>query len=238
MQLERVICEKRTYSKQFDTHDHPYGQLLFPLQGAMEIKMQEQDFQLTDKFFFYLPPGCEHTFRAMDSNEFLIVDLPAHLLVGEQSQPYGQYMKLDEQWRSIRYLLLDDLVKRGTSSSALTYLGRYISEKLQKQTERSIQHIHDHFAEKITIEELSELEHYHPTYYTNWFKKVTGMSPGAYIQKVRLMEAKRLLVQTSIPITTISSEVGFDYPSSFTRSFIRVEGVSPQMYRKTYKKDK
>jgi AraC-like DNA-binding protein len=204
----------------------------------MQIKVYEQEFQLENKFCFYLPPGCLHTFRAINTNEFLIVDLPDHLLINGGGQSYGKYMKLNEQWRSIRYLLLEELQNKGSSSASLTYLGRYISEKLNKKTEKSVQYIHDHYAEKITIEELSRLEHYHPSYYTNWFKKVTGLSPGAYIQWVRLEEAKRLLVQTTLSITEICKEVGFEYPSSFTRAFIRNIGISPQMYRNSFKKGK
>ncbi|KHF40007.1 AraC family transcriptional regulator [Halalkalibacter okhensis] len=238
VQLERVICEKRTYSKQFNTHDHTYGQLLFPLQGGMQIKVHEHVFQLEDEFCFYLPPRCLHTFRAVNTNEFLIVDLPNHLLIDKENPPFGQYMQLNDQWKAIRSLLLDELQNVTTSSTSLTYLGRYISEKLNKKTEKSIQYIHDHFAKRLTIEELSKLEHYHPSYYTNWFKKLTGISPKAYIQQVRLEEAKRLLVETTLQITDISKEVGFDYASSFTRSFNRNIGISPQMYRKTFKNDK
>ncbi|GAE28390.1 transcriptional regulator [Halalkalibacter wakoensis JCM 9140] len=236
MELSHVICEKRTYSKQYDTHDHAYGQLLFPLQGGMEIKLTERNIHLEEKYGFFLPPGCLHTFRATSRNEFLIVDLPKYVLTPEQQDE--MYFELTEQWTAIRFLLLEELQNTGASSTDLTYLGRYISKKLQKKVARSIQYIHEHFPSKLTIEQLSQMENYHPAYYSIWFKKQTGMSPATYIQHVRLDEAKRLLTETSSSITTISNEVGFDYPSSFTRAFIRYEGISPQMYRKTFQKDK
>lgn len=55
---------------------------------------------------------------------------------------------------------------------------------------------------------------------------MTGKSPKAYINELRVQEAKRLLRATSLSITMISQEIGFEHHSSFTRWFIRLEGVS------------
>lgn len=238
-ELSRLICEKRTYSRDFATHIHHYGQLLFPLEGSMQIETHRQALQLKSEHCLFIPPGCSHTFRAIGRNEFLILDLPKHYLSENEHHRAGVLMDIDERWKSVRYLLLEELQDSNVSSeTALTHLGHFIGHTLQQQSYRSIQYIHDHYARSITVEELARMEHYHPAYFPVWFRKVTGRSPSAYIHHIRLKEAKRMLKETDWPITVIGQEVGYAHPSSFTRMFARYEGMSPQTYRKIFQSGK
>jgi transcriptional regulator GlxA family with amidase domain len=51
------------------------------------------------------------------------------------------------------------------------------------------------------------------------FKKATGYSPIAYVQQVRIEEAKRRLERTGKPIDEISWIVGYEDPAFFRRLF-------------------
>jgi transcriptional regulator GlxA family with amidase domain len=64
------------------------------------------------------------------------------------------------------------------------------------------------------------------------FARATGYSPIAYVQHVRVEEAKRRLERTSEPVDRISWAVGYEDPASFRRLFKRITGVSPGMYRR------
>ncbi|WP_139125078.1 helix-turn-helix transcriptional regulator [Bacillus solimangrovi] len=227
---EKVVCEKRTYSHEFDSHQHVYGQLLFPLQGSLEIQTLRRDLQLNPDYCFYLPPECYHTFRSSERNSFLVLDMPKSYLPHHSK---GMYVNLDGQWSAIRYLLMEEAKEQKGSSVALNELARYVSQKLGQSTYPSIEYIHNHFNEAITIEQLAKLEHYHPVYYSSWFEQVTGKSPKQYISDIRLQEAKRLLRETTWSVTFISHECGFSSLPSFTRWFVRLEGISPSTYRKT-----
>lgn len=234
-ELRQIICEKRVYSRDLDTHDHSYGQLLFPLQGAMQIETNQQTLNLKEDHALFLPPHCSHTFRAIERNEFLILDIPKHYLSSQETVQDSLYIDMDRYWESIRFLLLEEVRDNvEPSNSTLSHLGKYIAERLQGQPYRSVQYIHENYREPISIEKLATIEHYHPAYYAAWFKKVTGKSPSTYIQNIRLEEAKRLLKETSWSISSIAQEVGFEYPSSFTRWFVQWQGVTPQSYRKTF----
>ncbi|MBM7585116.1 AraC-like DNA-binding protein [Bacillus pakistanensis] len=225
---KQVICEKRSYSREFDSHQHDFGQFLFPLHGSLDIQTMWQKIKLSSDYCFYLPPECNHVYRSTDRNEFLILDIPTHYL---PSGTESMYMKLDQQWSSIRFLLLEETRNQETSSP-LNDLTRYVAHKLRMSTSPSIDYIHKHFKESIKMEQLAEIEHYHPVYYSSWFKQKTGKSPKAYISELRLKEAKQLLRTTSWSISSISEELGFENSSSFTRWFVRFEGIPPQKYRK------
>ncbi|MGE6753604.1 AraC family transcriptional regulator [Rossellomorea sp. NPDC071047] len=222
----QVICDKRSYSKDIQSHQHDFGQFLFPLQGSLDIKTSMQEFNLTSDYCFYLPPASSHDFRSPDRNEFLTLDIPDHFLPGDTD---SMYVRLDESWASIRFLLLEE-AGRG-SSAALTDLTRYVTHKLKAAPFASIEYIHQHYKESLSLDTLAAIEHYHPAYYSSWFKRKTGKSPKIYITELRLQEAKHLLLTTTWSISAISEEIGFENSSSFTRWFVKWEGTTPQAYR-------
>ncbi|MEI3613121.1 helix-turn-helix transcriptional regulator [Pseudogracilibacillus sp. SO30301A] len=140
------------------------------------------------------------------------------------------YIQIDKQWASIRYLLLEE-ARSQEKSSSLIDLTRYVTNKLQISRPPSIEYIHNHYKEPIRLETLAKIEHYHPVYYSTWFKQKTGKSPKVYISELRLREAKYLLLSTAWSMTRISEEIGFENSSSFTRWFVNSEGIPPKQYR-------
>lgn len=64
------------------------------------------------------------------------------------------------------------------------------------------------------------------------FTAATGMSPIAYVQRLRIEEAKRRLERTPTPVDEISWKVGYEEPAFFRRLFKRVTGVTPIAYRR------
>jgi len=225
--FNQVICEKRSYSREFKSHQHEFGQFLFPLQGSLEIQTKWQDINLSPDYCFYLPPKLNHNYRSKDRNEFIILDIPTKYLPEDTS---SMYIMLDKQWASIRYLLLEE-AKSQENLSSLVDLTRYVTNKLQISRPPSIEYIHKHFKEPIRLETLAQIENYHPVYYSSWFKQKMGKGPKVYITELRLREAKHLLLSTGWSMTKISEELGFENSSSFTRWFVRCEEMPPQKYR-------
>jgi transcriptional regulator GlxA family with amidase domain len=64
------------------------------------------------------------------------------------------------------------------------------------------------------------------------FARATGYSPIAYVQHVRVEQAKLRLERTSEPVDEISYAVGYEDPASFRRLFKRIAGVTPGAYRR------
>lgn len=225
--VNHITCEKRSYTRDFQSHHHEFGQFLFPLQGSLDIQTKWQEINLNADYCFYIPPKLEHNYRSIDRNEFLILDIPLQYLPANTSD---MYIRLDKQWHAIRYLLSEE-AKNPANMSSLVNLTRYVSDKLQTSNPPSIEYIHRHYKEAIKIETLASIEHYHPVYYSTWFKKKIGKSPKAYINELRLKEAKELLISTTWSMSEISEEFRFANSSSFTRWFVQCSGISPQKYR-------
>ncbi|MBY7144460.1 helix-turn-helix domain-containing protein [Virgibacillus sp. NKC19-3] len=229
--LRNVVCEKRTYSGVPNTHEHPFVQLLFPLEGSMEIQTKKFSKEIDEDVIVLIPSSCMHTYYAHKRNEILVVDIPGYFIdlpdIGS-----GIYLEMNESWKAIRFLLLEEILTNDSHSKMIYHIVRLIAEKIRSSSILpSIEYVHNHFSESLEIEKLASIENLHPVYYTQWFKKRTGKSPVAYIQEVRLKEAKKLLTETDLSITNISLQIGYNQLSSFSRLFYKYEGQSPRIYR-------
>ena len=88
-----------------------------------------------------------------------------------------------------------------------------------------------HYAEQIKVSTLAQLENYNTTYYIDWFRAKTGVTPGKYLNQLRIDKAKMLLVNTQYRILDVALQVGYGNSSSFSRVFKSSEGITPQQYR-------
>jgi transcriptional regulator GlxA family with amidase domain len=89
-----------------------------------------------------------------------------------------------------------------------------------------------HYAVGAPVAELVERSGLPERTFKRRFTRATGYSPIAYVQHVRVEEAKRRLERTSEPVDAISYAVGYEDPASFRRLFKRITGVAPGAYRR------
>lgn len=67
------------------------------------------------------------------------------------------------------------------------------------------------------------------------FRAATGYSPLAYIQALRIEEAKQILETSAAPVETVAREVGYEDTASFRRLFRRLVGMTPGDYRRKFR---
>ncbi|MGI5875002.1 MAG: helix-turn-helix domain-containing protein [Bacillota bacterium] len=97
---------------------------------------------------------------------------------------------------------------------------------------RAMHYIQNHYGD-ITLADVAEAVGLNPAYFSNYFKRATGESYSGYLNKVRIEESKRLLM-TDCSISEIAQRVGFSDQSYFTNVFKKIEGVSPNRWRKAH----
>ena len=67
------------------------------------------------------------------------------------------------------------------------------------------------------------------------FTAATGLSPVAYVQRIRIEDAKRRLERTESSADEISWQVGYEDAAFFRRLFKRLTGLTPGAYRKRFR---
>ncbi len=99
------------------------------------------------------------------------------------------------------------------------------------------EYIDVHFSEQITLNEICGIFHYAQPYVSRRFSKTYGCTFEQYLQKVRMMHACDLLIETDLCIEKISESVSYLSSSPFRRTFKNHFGVSPKEYRKMHSSD-
>lgn len=90
-------------------------------------------------------------------------------------------------------------------------------------------------AEPWTLQQLGTRVNLAPGYLIRVFGKQVGMSPMAYLNRIRAERAAGLLIETELPISTIGAAVGWHDPSHATRRFRSTFGLSPSQYRAAFR---
>lgn len=88
------------------------------------------------------------------------------------------------------------------------------------------------FRERITLEEMAAMASMSKYYFIKVFKKAAGISPGEYLKYCRINEAKRLLKETSYPVSQIAELVGYGNANIFIQNFKQCVGITPLKYRR------
>jgi len=73
-------------------------------------------------------------------------------------------------------------------------------------------------------------------YLCNIFKKYSGITINLYLQQLRVQRAKYLLRETDKTVQDIAFELSFENPLYFSKTFKKLEGVSPTHYRENRQK--
>ena len=94
-----------------------------------------------------------------------------------------------------------------------------------------LHYIHMNYQSPITVQELTKLLGVSQPYLFRIFKAATGKSPKQYLSDYRLLQARKLLAETSLTISQIAASVGYADPLAFSKFFSNHQGISPQGYR-------
>ena len=70
---------------------------------------------------------------------------------------------------------------------------------------------------------------------SRYFVQCAGMTPKEYQMRARIIEAQRLLTETSLPVTTIAYELNYPSSQHFATQFRKLTGDSPGDYRRATK---
>ncbi|MFB6932966.1 GlxA family transcriptional regulator [Streptomyces chartreusis] len=95
--------------------------------------------------------------------------------------------------------------------------------------------ITEHPDADLTVESLATRASLSPRHFARAFQTETGMTPGRYVDRVRLEHARRLLEDTSDGIEEISRASGYGTPEAMRRAFVRALGAAPAEYRRRFR---
>ena len=127
---------------------------------------------------------------------------------------------------------------RTTVASALVSLGATKAGETEKPNVRligeSVQWLHEHFHEKVSLDQMAAFMGYSQSRFGSLFKEYTGLPPVEWLIRFRIEKACEHLKSGSDTIATVARKVGFDDPLFFSRIFHKRIGIPPKEYQKRY----
>lgn len=120
------------------------------------------------------------------------------------------------------------------------HLDKSYSAKEQKQSLRNVlrfRQVSDfldaHYAEKISLDRLAAVANMSKYHFCRLFSRLTGRSPGDYLNRLRIDKAVVLLKESDLNVTEIALACGFNDSNYFCRVFRKYRKVSPSRIRKS-----
>ncbi|RLV10547.1 AraC family transcriptional regulator [Streptomyces griseocarneus] len=86
----------------------------------------------------------------------------------------------------------------------------------------------------LSVDALAARSGMSPRHFARAFQNEVGMTPGRYVDRVRLEAARRLLEDTDDCVNKIARVCGYGTPESMRRAFVRSLGASPAEYRRRF----
>jgi AraC family transcriptional regulator of arabinose operon len=114
-------------------------------------------------------------------------------------------------------------------------IGNESRQHLDPRVNQIITWLADHLNETHSLSELAQRVHLSPSRLSHLFKEQTGRSIIEMLTGMRLNQAMRMLEFTSLSVSEIAGEVGFQSPFYFTTRFTEHFGMSPTEYKKQIK---
>lgn len=101
-----------------------------------------------------------------------------------------------------------------------------VSNKIAK----IISEIKNNYNEKLNIKELAKIVDMSESSLYKNFKIITSLSPLQLQKKIRLEEAKLMLVNQNVEVAEVAFNVGYESASQFSREYLRMFGMSPKAH--------
>jgi AraC-like DNA-binding protein len=241
-----LISNYQTMNLNFPSHLHRCYELLFLVDGEMEVIINQRSFHLkTGQFLLILPyeihsfitkshslskicifsPDYVPTFQSMIENSSLEnpvfnLSLEANTLISRTL--FKDNPNLLEQ-KACLYLLLSELM----GQTSLIRGEKQDPELLHKL----LTYIQDHFTESISLKSIAGTLGYSYNYLSKYFNTHISKSFVDFLNETRVNYACYLLIYTEKNITEIAFLCGYESIRSFNRNFVKIKLCTPKEYR-------
>jgi len=242
MELAYIMSGRGRYKIDGKIYEIEEGDLLVLNPGVYhQALVADRKFPATE-FFIGAVDFC---FEGMQPNHLELTTLPIYKTNSELKQ---KLMRLctsmgaeNDACRVGRYYMMQSyliqfllLVLRNEQQPRDASGGSYAFESINKNeiVSQIIDYFDEHYAEKISLDIISENMYVSPFYISKIFKSVTGDTPIHHLINVRLDHAKELLKEApGMSIGEVAARVGYDDAYHFSKLFKKRFGMSPSGVR-------
>ncbi|MDO4622935.1 MAG: AraC family transcriptional regulator [Eubacteriales bacterium] len=164
------------------------------------------------------------------TNVVMIGGIPGGIPMAEAFDRMGEYVRTCENLHSLeeietlRYNMLLTFCRLSNRRKA--------AEDISSDLFSCLSYIRTHTNENLTVDDVAAYIDRSPSYVTKCFRKELDITPGAFIARCKLEEARSLLVYSEKTLAEISTYLCYSSQSYFQNVFKKKYGMTPAQYRK------
>ncbi|MBB6731039.1 helix-turn-helix domain-containing protein [Cohnella zeiphila] len=245
----RTALEPGVYGGHSRAHPTPHSGFVFALQGSAAFAFDGVSCELSPGKIVHGAKDAELTLTVGAAGfEYVLVHYSL-AGTGAEPEPYAhKHFLIDAGTRppAVEPLLkLHEAARRPDAFSALksrelfyAVLHEALTGARQRShgaendaVERAISHIHERYAEPLTLASLAERHGIKPKRFAYLFRQYAGLYPIDYLIRHRIERAKELLASQSLAVSEVAESVGYADAHYFSRLFRRHTGRSPSSFR-------
>jgi len=136
--------------------------------------------------------------------------------------------------------LMDTLATRGSWQTIAAHWTQSANASVEHEGPREaseiLQYVFANAGRRVTLQSLSGYAGKSVASLCRFFKRDLGCTFNEYLTRIRISQACKLLIQTNLPIYSVSYESGFENLSNFNRRFLKVKGMTPSAYRRLHRR--
>ena len=129
-------------------------------------------------------------------------------------------------------LLLIDIMRNLTETEQGNKTFLFENELGNKLVDDVIKLLKENIFNNLTIDKISKITSYSKAYIFKQFKNATGKGIIEYYIELKNKTAKKLLRENELSVKEISEKLCFDTPNYFSKTFKKINGVTPTQYKK------
>ncbi|WP_024304290.1 AraC family transcriptional regulator [Pseudogulbenkiania sp. MAI-1] len=239
----------RHYLPETQAHSHDHAQLVFGLDGALQMDVEGRAGCVAAQQLAVIPSACRHAFAGAQAASCLVLDVSSGVdglgaLLGAGADEARRLLDtpgthvLSPALASLVSGLaalptLDAAVGRHGAALLLAGLVQQPAATLPGLPLARIDAFIDrHCAHPLQVRDLAELVGLAPSRFHERFLAETGLRPMEYVRRRRLRLARLLLTTTMLPVGEVAARTGYSSQSAFTSALVREFGETPSALRR------
>lgn len=235
-------------------HWHEEFQLVWVFTGTLRYNVEGEEFQLQQNEGILINSSKMHgAVPATRSSEYICVDFSPYFIneaiyqqniVEIQKKAGFSYAFLELNARCSE--ILSNMKNKHAQFLAVYELlisslnDVYTNQNTSANSEKStiyllLDYVHTYFQKPLTVEDIAQVIPISKKKCTNLFHAYTHLSPINYLIEYRLNQARKMLLETEMDVSTICFAVGFNNVSYFITKFKAKYFLTPFQFRKKFR---
>ena len=250
---KHISVEDHTASIEHPLHWHSYFEIEIILSGAGKYVINDVEHDIEKNNVFFLTPTDFHSLELSEETKLINIsfdeecvderDIASLLFSGTRKAYSFDHEEHERIVMAARLLshecdsggectiqLLKYLLQCIIRKNTVTYDAAPVKNEHYRGIKKAIVFLELHFKDDVTLADAAKEAGYHPTYFSELFKKVTGESFTESLTRLRISYAKMLLAN-GISATDACFMSGFRSFSNFTATFKKLCKISPGQYK-------